>query len=616
MRTLLVRLKCAISGRSVAGAGALFSLIAGLACYVVSERWIERDARLRFAGHATNARGNLENRIKSYSDLLRGVGSTLRTNTTMTARSFREYVSGLKLDQQFPAVQFISYAEYTLERDLPSLERRLTAQYGAPPPERGMWLNTSWRKAEYDIITLAQPGPMPNASIGYDLRSDPERVALVEHSRGNDVISHSGQPVGKIGLPNDPVFGFRAPLYRVGMPTSNREQRRAAYLGSVGILFSTKALVEGVLADLPVRNVRMRLVDVSPGYQSAALPRVPGGRLIFDSSAAAAAPGADADRVFSTTEVIPFYNRRWSATFSVPKRVFYTGSEVYFPKLAAGAGAITALLLYALFAAMSSSRHRALALAHAMTLDLRRLAARANQVKEGERQRIAREIHDELGQNLLALRIEADVLTERTRQRHPRLHARAAQTRDQIDTTIKSVRQIINDLRPAVLDLGLAAALEWQVAEFTRRSGIPCHLVGHTGIELDDQHATAFFRILQESLSNVLRHASASAVDVEVRSTPGVLAMTITDNGIGMAGDAGTRHGSFGLLGIEERVTMLGGTFSFDGAPGKGTTIRVSIPVGGGAQASPAPSVSQGAIAAPEHGRISCRVNQAMSGKA
>jgi signal transduction histidine kinase len=256
---------------------------------------------------------------------------------------------------------------------------------------------------------------------------------------------------------------------------------------------------------------------------------------------------------------------------------------MYFSMLAAGAGAITAFLLYALFHAMSCSRRRALALAGAMTLDLRRLSARADQVRENERQRIAREIHDDLGQNLLALRIEADILTERTRQGHPRLHARAALTRDQIDTTIKSVRQIINDLRPAVLDLGLAAALEWQVAEFSRRSGIKCMLAGHTGIELDDRRATAFFRILQESLSNIMRHAHASAVQVEVHAAPGEVEMTITDNGIGLPAGAGSGHGSFGLLGIEERVTMLAGTFSLEGAPGQGTRISVSIPLPGDA---------------------------------
>jgi signal transduction histidine kinase len=210
---------------------------------------------------------------------------------------------------------------------------------------------------------------------------------------------------------------------------------------------------------------------------------------------------------------------------------------------------------------------------------LRHLAAHAERIKEFERSRIAREIHDDLGQNLLALRIEADMLTSRTRGQHPRLHARAQQTLSQIDTTIKSVRQIINDLRPNVLDLGLSAAAEWQVAEFTRRTGIACELAGHKEVFLNDHRATAFFRILQESLTNVVRHAHATAVQVGLNLQPDRLSMTIYDNGIGIPTSAKAKPGSFGLVGIEERMNILHGTFSLNSAPGAGTTITVSVPL-------------------------------------
>ncbi|UUZ50190.1 histidine kinase [Massilia sp. B-10] len=167
--------------------------------------------------------------------------------------------------------------------------------------------------------------------------------------------------------------------------------------------------------------------------------------------------------------------------------------------------------------------------------NLRRLAAHADQIKEGERKRIAREIHDDLGQNLLALRIEADMLATRTHERHPRLHTRARSTLSQIDATIKSVRQIINDLRPNVLDLGLSAAVEWQIAEFKRRTGIACELIDEPKeVLLGDHAATAFFRILQESLSNIVRHAHATSVRVELRSNGRLLTMTVSDNGIGL----------------------------------------------------------------------------------
>jgi signal transduction histidine kinase len=212
--------------------------------------------------------------------------------------------------------------------------------------------------------------------------------------------------------------------------------------------------------------------------------------------------------------------------------------------------------------------------------NLRRLAAHAEHIKENERKRIAREIHDDLGQNLLALRIEADMLSTRTRDRHPRLHARARSTLFQIDATIKSVRQIINDLRPNVLDLGLSAAVEWQIAEFKRRTGIECELIDEPKeVVLGDHAATAFFRILQESLSNIVRHAHATRVRVELKSSGQMLTMTVSDNGIGLGARERGKVGSFGLVGIEERISILDGSFSITSLDGEGTTVCVSVPL-------------------------------------
>jgi signal transduction histidine kinase len=211
---------------------------------------------------------------------------------------------------------------------------------------------------------------------------------------------------------------------------------------------------------------------------------------------------------------------------------------------------------------------------------LRRLAAHADRIKERERKRIAREIHDDLGQNLLALRIEADMLSSRTGSRHPHLHSRALSTVAQIDATIRSVRQIINDLRPNVLDLGLSAAVEWQIIEFRRRAGIACDLVQEqSDIRIEDHSATALFRILQESLSNVVRHAHASYVRVTLRLEAGTLRMIVWDNGIGLPPGGRAKLGSFGLIGIEERIHLLGGIFSLNSTPGNGTTISVAVPV-------------------------------------
>lgn len=244
---------------------------------------------------------------------------------------------------------------------------------------------------------------------------------------------------------------------------------------------------------------------------------------------------------------------------------------------------------------MAASRRTAIEMAEEMTRELRasksklqasheklrRLAAHAEQIKEGERKRIAREIHDDLGQNLLALRIDAEMLTSRTRDTHARLHERAQATLRQIDTTIRSVRHIINDLRPNVLDLGLSAAVDWLVSDFQRRTGIDCFVAeGKSEFAMDDRCATALFRILQESLNNVARHAHATKVRIALDCEDGIMSMQVSDNGVGLPPNSRSRQGSFGLVGIEERVAMLGGKFSIGSTPGAGTTLSVEVPVG------------------------------------
>lgn len=201
---------------------------------------------------------------------------------------------------------------------------------------------------------------------------------------------------------------------------------------------------------------------------------------------------------------------------------------------------------------------------HESREQLRKLAEHLETVKEDERKRIARDIHDELGQNLLALRIDISMLSARTGERHPRLHRRVAAVLENIDTTIRNVRGIMNELRPAVLDLGLQAALEWQAAEFRKRSGMTCVLAlpdEATFAAITPDMEIVLFRALQEALSNVRRHACASHVDITLTARRGWLAFSVTDNGIGIGPGQRGKSDSFGLIGMAQRVAALGGSF-------------------------------------------------------
>ncbi|PJJ18719.1 PAS domain S-box-containing protein [Janthinobacterium sp. 67] len=212
---------------------------------------------------------------------------------------------------------------------------------------------------------------------------------------------------------------------------------------------------------------------------------------------------------------------------------------------------------------------------------LRQLALHLETAKEDERKRISRDIHDELGQNLLALRIDISMLSARTEGSHPRLHHRVGAVLSNVDTTIKSVRGIINELRPMALDLGLQAAIEWQVGDFRKRSGVACRLLIRDEAlfaAIDSQVEIVLFRIVQEALSNVMRHAQASQVEIELSWDACAVYVAISDNGIGITPQQQRKKQCFGLIGIAERVTALGGQFEV-GLPASGAGCRLALQI-------------------------------------
>ncbi|MDZ5635601.1 PAS domain S-box protein [Janthinobacterium sp. GMG1] len=212
---------------------------------------------------------------------------------------------------------------------------------------------------------------------------------------------------------------------------------------------------------------------------------------------------------------------------------------------------------------------------------LRQLALHLETAKEDERKRISRDIHDELGQNLLALRIDISMLSARTEGSHPRLHRRVGAVLSNVDTTIKSVRGIMNELRPMALDLGLQAAIEWQVGDFRKRSGVACQLLIRDEAlfsTIGSQVEIVLFRIVQEALSNVMRHAQASQVTIELSSDACAVYVAISDNGIGITPQQQRKKQCFGLIGIAERVTALGGQFEV-GMPASGAGCRLSLQI-------------------------------------
>jgi signal transduction histidine kinase len=214
---------------------------------------------------------------------------------------------------------------------------------------------------------------------------------------------------------------------------------------------------------------------------------------------------------------------------------------------------------------------------------LRALAVHLQSVREEEATRIARELHDELGSGLTGLKMDLFWI-ERQLAQPPEpgtqraLIERIESTMELVDTTIENVRKLCRELRPAVLDqLGLATAIEWQTSEFQARTGIECDVARCPDVPVDPARATAVFRIFQEILTNIARHAEANKVWILLETRGESLVLTVADNGRGI--DEESQGNGLGLVGMRERAYAAGGSVEIHSIPGEGTTVCVCVPL-------------------------------------
>jgi len=217
---------------------------------------------------------------------------------------------------------------------------------------------------------------------------------------------------------------------------------------------------------------------------------------------------------------------------------------------------------------------------------LRALSARLESAREEEGTRIARELHDELGSALTSLKfdlelIKRDGFSSGSDADFSRLREKTETMMQLVDRTIDTVRRISSELRPSALDdIGLVAAIRWQAHQIEIQAGIVCHCEFHLkDVDLDQLQSTALFRVFQEAMTNVLRHARAGRVDITLQKEQNELVMIIRDNGRGITAEEESDRRSLGLLGMRERVNLIGGTIHITGAEGKGTVIKVSVPL-------------------------------------
>ncbi|MFA6032673.1 MAG: sensor histidine kinase, partial [Myxococcota bacterium] len=210
------------------------------------------------------------------------------------------------------------------------------------------------------------------------------------------------------------------------------------------------------------------------------------------------------------------------------------------------------------------------------------LSQRIEHIREEERARIARELHDELGQALTALKIDISYAAGRVGGCDPSVAARLGSALAITGDQLSAVKRISAELRPGILDdLGLSAAIEWQAGEFSKRTGIECRLLLPPGdMVLDGPRTTALFRIAQEALTNIARHSGATRAGLMLSRKGAAITLEVTDNGSGISEAHVKDPHSLGLAGMRERVRQLGGDFEISGRRGKGTRLKVSLPSG------------------------------------
>lgn len=216
------------------------------------------------------------------------------------------------------------------------------------------------------------------------------------------------------------------------------------------------------------------------------------------------------------------------------------------------------------------------------TEEIQRLTSHLQDVREEERTRIAREIHDELGQQLTGLKMDASWIEKKIAvESEKKIRERVSAMISLIDETVKTVRRISSELRPGILDdLGLVAALEWQCQEFEKRTGILSELkTDDSDYDLERNLATNIFRVYQEALTNVARHAKATAITTSLKKTDTHILLQVTDNGIGFDMENAKRKNTLGLVGMRERAILFQGELTVQSRPGEGTSVILSVPL-------------------------------------
>jgi signal transduction histidine kinase len=576
---------------------------ASIFLYVFIQDSIENVARLRFEREAQDASSVIQGRLRSYSDVLYALRALFASETPINRRRFHRYLDSLDLKLRNPGFISLNYAAYVAGSNKSRFEEAVRNDTSLSPHGYPQFaIKPPGGRSEYFVMVYLEPMANYEFAFGLDLgmnlaAANPEKVAeAMRLGRDSGKVLSSAQPL-RIKLEKEAIFlSMRLAVYQNGMPVDTVDQRRAAYLGSVGAGFDVEYLMREALNEEMLRYMRLRLYDIGSPIGMNESDSTGGKRLLFDSNRitkrpASGAAAGDFKSAFVHVLPIEIAGRIWEFEYSAQKSAIVSKTDRVLPPLILAGGLLLSTLLFGVLYSLASSRTRAVEIANEITRDLRdsteqlqAVSRRLVDVQESERRQFSRELHDRVGQNLTALSINLDILkTQIADNGNQAFRSRLNDASAWLESTAGAIENVMSELRPPMLDdYGLLPALQWYANEFSDRTGIRVRVDGDERMDrLTQASEIGLFRIAQEALNNVAKHAHAKRVDITLEHSGSQFMMSIADDGGGLDSvsvPASKRRPGLGMMTMRERTQAIGGQFEVAAAPGGGTRVVVRIP--------------------------------------
>src|SRR5438128_2071538 len=347
---------------------------------------VQGEAQLRFERQASDAQHVIEARIKSYADVLHGLGALFNTSNSIPRAEFRRYVAALDLPNRYPGFQGLNYAEYVRSEAKARFEARVRRDTSLDP--RGypnFTIKPAGDRPEYFVLNYLEPLAGNELAFGLDLASNPAGAATLAAARDSGQLTSSGR-LRDAGLSRSAFLAMRLPVYRSGMPLDTVEERRAAYVGSVGAGFRVRELIQGALDTSKLQYLRFRLYDAGLIKDKTPSAAIREDRLLFDSddlldASLKASKAGDPDALFTTNLPMEVGGRIWEVRFNAKKEAIIDRTDALLPWLTLAADLVSSLLLFFALHSLTSSRRRALEMAQVITKDLRESEAGLGRAK-------------------------------------------------------------------------------------------------------------------------------------------------------------------------------------------------------------------------------------------